>query len=153
MPLLNSTDLANYLKLFVHKEDNSSGLLSPDGKSTVVEIIETCGCSIPRYINEFWTSRQRQASSIQEISYRACFKPQLARFFIKLLTEEGDLVYDPFSGRGTTAIEAGLFGRRVIANDINPLSEILCRPRFLSPFGKWRKGWRGYLMTIAFRPI
>lgn len=133
MPLLNSTDLANYLKLFVHKEDNSSGLLSSDDKSTVVEIIKLRGRSIPRYINEFWTSRQRQASSIQEISYRACFKPQLARFFIKLLTEEGDLVYDPFSGRGTTAIEAGLFGRRVIANDINPLSEILCRPRFFIP--------------------
>ena len=133
MPLQNSTDLANYLKLFVHKEDNSSGLLSPDGKSTVVEIIETCGCSIPRYINEYWTSRQRQASAIHEISYRACFKPQLARFFIQLLTGEDGLVYDPFSGRGTTAIEAGLLGRRVIANDINPLSEILCRPRFFIP--------------------
>ena len=119
MPLQNSTDLANYLKLFVHKEDNSSGLLSPDGKSTVVEIIETCGCSIPRYINEYWTSRQRQASSIQEISYRACFKPQLARFYPTADGEDG-LVYDPFSGRGTTAIEAGLLGRRVIANDINP---------------------------------
>ncbi len=133
MRLLNSSDVANYLKRFVHVEDNNSGILSPDDKSTPVETIKICGGSIPRYINEYWTSRQRQAASIHEISYRACFKPQLARFFIKLLTEESDLVYDPFSGRGTTAIEAGLLGRRVIANDINPLSEILCRPRFFIP--------------------
>src|SRR5258706_183334 len=38
---------------------------------------------IPAFINEFWTARQRQASSLQEVSYRACFKPQLHRFFIE----------------------------------------------------------------------
>lgn len=91
------------------------------------------GILVPRYIGEFWTSRQRQASSIHEISYRACFKPQLPRYFIELFTEEGDLVYDPFSGRGTTVIEAGLLGRRIIANDISPLSEMMCRPRFFVP--------------------
>lgn len=52
-------------------------------------------------INEFWTSGQRQAHSIHEVSYRACFKPQLPEFFIKRLTKPGDAVYDPFMGRGT----------------------------------------------------
>jgi len=85
------------------------------------------------YTGEFWTSRQRQASSLHEISYRACFKPQLPRFFIDLLTQEGDVVYDPFGGRGTTAIEAGLCGRQVIANDANPLSHFLTEPRFFPP--------------------
>jgi len=42
-------------------------------------------------------------------------------------------VYDPFSGRGTTVIEAGLCGRNVIANDANPLSEIMTRSRFFPP--------------------
>ncbi len=51
-------------------------------------------------INEFWTSGQRQAHSIHEVSYRACFKPQLPEFFIKRLTKPGDAVYDPFMGRG-----------------------------------------------------
>ncbi len=91
------------------------------------------GIKIPRYVGEFWTSKQRQSSSIHEISYRACFKAQLPRFFIELFTEQDDIVYDPFNGRGTTVIEAGLLGRNVIANDINPLSEILCRPRFFIP--------------------
>jgi len=88
---------------------------------------------IPVYEREFWTSRQRQACPIHEVSYRACFKPQLPAYFIERLTESGDVVYDPFSGRGTTAIEAALHERRVIANDVNPLSEILTRPRFELP--------------------
>jgi hypothetical protein len=40
------------------------------------------------YVNEFWTSRQRAAHSIHEVSYRACFKPQLPRFFIEPPQEE-----------------------------------------------------------------
>jgi len=43
------------------------------------------------------------------------------------------MVYDPFSGRGTTVIEAGLLGRNIISNDVNPLSEILTLPRFFIP--------------------
>ena len=84
---------------------------------------------IPVYRGEFWTAMQRQAASIHEVSYRACFKPQLPAYFISRLTAPGDTVYDPFSGRGTTAVEAALHGRRVIANDINPLSAIFTRPR------------------------
>lgn len=102
-------------------------------KDTEVEQIDIGGKQIPQLSNEFWTAKQRQASSLHEISYRACFKPQLPRFFIQALTEPGDLVYDPFSGRGTTAIEAGLLGRNVAANDINPLSGLLAEPRFWVP--------------------
>jgi len=100
---------------------------------TKVEQIKIGDTVIPRFINEFWTSRQRQASSLHEISYRACFKPQLPSFFIKLLTREGDTVYDPFSGRGTTVIEAGILGRKIVSNDTNPLSKILTMPRFFVP--------------------
>ena len=89
--------------------------------------------NVPVYEAELWTSRQRQASPIHEISYRACFKPQLPAYFIERLTHEGDVVYDPFSGRGTTAIEAALRGRNVIVNDVNPLSVILTYPRLELP--------------------
>ena len=83
-----------------------------------------------RYLaNEFWTSGQRRAHALQEVSYRACFKAQLPEFFIARLTRPGDTVYDPFAGRGTTAVQANLMRRRVAANDINPLSVLLCRPR------------------------
>ncbi len=88
---------------------------------------------IPVYVNGFWTSRQRAAHSLHEVSYRACFKPQLPRFFIERLTQPGDAVYDPFLGRGTTAIEAALLERTPIGTDVNPLSEILVAPRLDPP--------------------
>lgn len=103
-----------------------------DGRASRTDRAATT-LSVPVYEAELWTSRQRQASSIHEISYRACFKPQLPGYFIERLTREGDVVYDPFSGRGTTAIEAALRGRSVIANDVNPLSAMLTQPRFELP--------------------
>ncbi|MEC8541000.1 MAG: DNA methyltransferase [Candidatus Thermoplasmatota archaeon] len=84
-------------------------------------------------VNEYWTSGQRQANSLHEISYRACFKPQLPEFFIARLTEPGDGVYDPFMGRGTTPLQAMLMGRRPLGNDINPLSQVLLAPRLNPP--------------------
>ena len=89
--------------------------------------------AVPVFVNEFWTAKQRAASSLHEISYRACFKPQLPRFFIERLTRSGDIVYDPFMGRGTTLVEAALLGRRPAGCDINPLSQFLVGPRFLPP--------------------
>jgi hypothetical protein len=85
------------------------------------------------FINEFWTAKQRQAHSLHEISYRACFKGQLPEFFIERLTQPGDRVYDPFMGRGTTPLQAALMGRSAVGNDINPLSTLLVRPRINPP--------------------
>lgn len=95
------------------------------GQRTATETVE----SIPYLINEFWTAGQRQAHSIHEVSYRACFKAQLPEFFIKRLTKPGDVVFDPFMGRGTTPVQAALMGRQAFGNDINPLSVLLTRPR------------------------
>lgn len=85
------------------------------------------------FVNEFWTAKQRAAHRLHEVSYRACFKPQLPRFFIERLTQSGDLVYDPFMGRGTTLIEAAILDRIPIGCDINPLSRLLCEPRLSFP--------------------
>src|SRR5438876_9946691 len=81
------------------------------------------------FVNEFWTAKQRACSRLHELSYRACFKPQLPRFFIERLTQPGDCIYDPFMGRGTTPIETALLGRVPLGCDINPLSVVLTRPR------------------------
>lgn len=102
-------------------------------RKTDLEYFEVEGFRIPRFVNEFWTSKQRQNNPIHEVSYRACFKAELPRFFIKLLTKENDVVYDPFAGRGTTIIEAALLNRNLIANDINPLSTIFTKSRLFIP--------------------
>mgnify|MGYP000961847512 CR=1 FL=1 len=123
-------DISKYLENFSLDEGNS---LFNEKIKTRIEYYQYNNQSVPKYINEYWTAKQRQSNSIHEISYRACFKAQLPRFFIELLTNENDIVYDPFSGRGTTALEAALLNRRFIANDINPLSEILLKPRVQPP--------------------
>ncbi|MGB3502251.1 MAG: DNA methyltransferase [Mesorhizobium sp.] len=97
------------------------------------QTIEQHVSGVPFLINEFWTAGQRQGHSLHEVSYRACFKPQLPEFFIERLTEPGDTVYDPFMGRGTTLIQAAMMGRAPVGNDINPLSTMLARPRVSPP--------------------
>ena len=96
-------------------------------------VMEVSGIKVRVAEGEFWTSKQRDGHSLHEISYRACFKPQLPHFFLEHLSRPGDWIYDPFSGRGTTAIESGLLSRNVITNDANPLSALLTIPRFFPP--------------------
>src|ERR1700680_2829071 len=100
-----------------------------DGQATSVFAttadVDARTISVDTFVNEFWTSRQRAAHSLHEVSYRACFKPQLPRFFIERFTKPGDIVYDPFMGRGTTGIEAALLGRTPIGCDVTPLRAIL----------------------------
>ncbi|HET6609252.1 MAG TPA: DNA methyltransferase [Rhodopila sp.] len=115
---LMATAFADHLRQFRYQ-----------GQSTI-ELVES---GIRYFVNEFWTSGQRRGHSLHEVSYRACFKPQLPGFFIERLTQPGDRVYDPFSGRGTTAVEAALLGRAPAANDVNPLSAMLTEPRLAPP--------------------
>ena len=125
----------NYIRSF-NLHNNMQGILDffpKNNKNTIVEYLKVADKRIPRYTNEFWTAKQKQGSSLHEIAYRACFKSELPRFFIELLSDEGDVVYDPFLGRGTTVIEAGLLARNPIGNDINPLSKILSMPRLFIP--------------------
>lgn len=130
----NIENVKDYITNF--KMDKRLSLPNINKNDTKVETTNLNDTTVKQYINEFWTSGQRQASAIHEISYRACFKPQLPRFFISLLTKEEDIIYDPFSGRGTTPVEAGLMNRNVISNDINPISYIFTYPRFFIPTKK-----------------
>jgi site-specific DNA-methyltransferase (adenine-specific) len=58
-------------------------------------------------------------------SYLGTFPPGLARALIAMLTDENDVVLDPFSGRGTTLLEGRLLRRVVLASDVNPVAVAL----------------------------
>jgi DNA modification methylase len=60
-------------------------------------------------------------------AFPAKFPPQLPRKFIRVLTDENDVVFDPMSGSGTTLLECYLANRAVIALDIDPLALLLGR--------------------------
>ncbi len=126
-PVLTSDDFSYKMKNFISENKF---------EKTIVDDLHVGKILTKRYINEYWTSKQRQTHSIHEISYRACYKAQLPSFFISQLSQEGDIVFDPFSGRGTTVIEANLLSRIGFANDVNPLSVILAKPRLNPPTAK-----------------
>lgn len=88
---------------------------------------------IPVFTGTFFSTKQRDAHASHEFPYRASFKAALPRLFIELLTEKGDVVLDPFLGRGTTALEAALLGREPQGSDVNALSAMICVPRLTPP--------------------
>ncbi|WP_185640622.1 DNA methyltransferase [Burkholderia sp. Bp9142] len=59
--------------------------------------------------------------------YPAKFIPQLPGTFISLLSSRGELVFDPFGGSGTTALEAIRLGRRAVSVDANPVAALIGR--------------------------
>lgn len=61
------------------------------------------------------------------------FPPSLPHVFIRWLTLPGDVVYDPFCGRGTTPLEACLQGRIGVGSDASPLAVALTRPKLRMP--------------------
>jgi site-specific DNA-methyltransferase (adenine-specific) len=58
-------------------------------------------------------------------SYLASFPAALAHAFIGRYSRRGDVVLDPFSGRGTTPLQACAEGRIGVGNDLNPLAHLL----------------------------
>ena len=58
-------------------------------------------------------------------SYLASFPAALAHAFIARYSRPGDVVLDPFSGRGTTPLQACAEGRIGIGNDLNPFAHLL----------------------------
>jgi DNA modification methylase len=83
-----------------------------------------------RFVGELWTAQQRQMHSLHYvISYRASFKPELPNFCIKRYSKKGDVVLDPFCGRGTTALQSNLLGRIAWSCDVNPLAVKLAKAK------------------------
>jgi site-specific DNA-methyltransferase (adenine-specific) len=58
-------------------------------------------------------------------SYLASFPASLAHAFIARYSRPGDVVVDPFSGRGTTPLQACAEGRVGVGNDLNPFAHLL----------------------------
>jgi hypothetical protein len=58
-------------------------------------------------------------------SYLASFPASLAHAFVARYSRAGDVVLDPFSGRGTVPLEAVVGGRIGVGNDLNPLAHLL----------------------------
>lgn len=78
-----------------------------------------------------WTNKRDSDSLHSLCSYLGAFPPSLANYFIKYFTDENDLVFDPFSGRGTTILESRLLNRKSIGSDLNPIALALSKAKSL----------------------
>ena len=64
------------------------------------------------------------------VKHPARFPVSLPTFFIKLLTNPGQMVVDPFGGTGTTALAAELLQRRWLVSEIDPAYAAIIPSRF-----------------------
>jgi len=76
-------------------------------------------------------------------SYHGMFPARLAHYFIQMYSSPGDLVADPFSGRGTVALQARVEGRRSLSGDLSPLGFVLTAAKSEPP------GWHRMEEYIA----
>ena len=66
-------------------------------------------------------------------SYLASFPAALTHAFIARYSRPGDVVLDPFSGRGTTPLQACAEGRIGVGNDLNPFAHLLTAAKIEPP--------------------
>jgi hypothetical protein len=65
--------------------------------------------------------------------YFAMFPESFAERWINELSRPGQVVLDPFSGRGTTAFQALLLGRRCVAADVNDVAYCVTKAKVKAP--------------------
>ena len=75
-----------------------------------------------QFLTNSWKEKKRSwGHSLHGMASRSgSFPPALANYFIMNFSRKGDRVLDPFSGKGTTALEACLNDRYGIACDVAP---------------------------------
>lgn len=89
--------------------------------------------------------------------YPAKFIPQIPANLISSLSIRGDVVFDPFGGSATCAVEAVRLGRRAMSMDANPLSSIMGRVKtgFMTPevrtdLAQLLAAVEGHLLNLEF---
>lgn len=98
--------------------------------------------SIFRSGGYFLATRPRQQHPLHHvIPYHGSFKPEVANYAVQQYSRPGEVVLDPFCGRGTTALAALLAGRVPYSFDTSPLAVHItsakCRPYGPTAVRRW----------------
>jgi hypothetical protein len=94
------------------------------------------GLGVPRLAMEpEWKAQPRLwGHSLHPMcSYLASFPAALAHAFVARYSRPGDVVLDPFSGRGTAPLQAAAEGRIGVGNDLNPFAHLLTAAKLDPP--------------------
>jgi len=115
-------------------KDRLSKLSDTDMKRDESKVGSGFGKNISNWVGRdmvYPTNVLHMATECFNRSHSATFPVSLPAWFIKLFTEEGDLVYDPFMGSGTTAVAALELKRDYLGTEINEEYVELSRKRLL----------------------
>ena len=76
-----------------------------------------------------------EESTLHQVApYIGKMKSSMAKELISTFTHEGEILYDPYCGCGTVALEAWAAGRNVIANDLSPYAVVLTQAKLFPYF-------------------
>lgn len=95
----------------------------------MISFVEEISSQEPEWKNSTEYDRNMGIKLHTICSYMAMFPPAVPHYFISEYTNEGDVVLDPFSGRGTTVLQACAMNRKGIGNDKNPLAYLLTKSK------------------------
>jgi len=106
-----------------HKAKKSSRISAALAKYLEAEVWQESWPTTSSYtLKDTWKNEKRNwGHSLHSMASRSgSFPPALTDYFIQRFSKPGDTVLDPFSGKGTTALQACLSGRLGIGVDVAP---------------------------------
>ncbi len=129
---------------YPHKRDRKSGYLSKDygGKK---DLLHPFG----PLLSDVWTDIHRIKHNKKRDKHPCQLPLHLLDRLILMVTDENDIVLDPFSGTGTTAISAKRLGRHFIGFEIDTFYTKISREKlnFTIPNFKLGNIWVGFYLN------
>lgn len=93
-----------------------------------------------------WKEKKSNHHSMHDLCSRICsFPPSIPEYYIKKYSNPGDVVFDPWAGKGTVPFEAIRNGRMGIGNDKSPEAFILTHAK-IKPVNK--KSFEKYVYEL-----
>ncbi len=122
----------NIDQILQERERNSAGkaVYKRDKSGNIVSSKEKKG--VPA--SDVWEIPFLNPKAKERTGYPTQKPIELLERIIKVASNKGDLVLDPFCGSGTTLVAAKLLGRKIIGIDTNPDAVALTEERLSKPF-------------------
>lgn len=96
----------------------------PTGRRGLVSDFQGTNAAIGEYVGEGWAypgNRLPPMTATHEATgHSAAFPVGLPAFFIKAYSDEGDVIYEPFCGSGSTLVAAEQNERRAVGLELSP---------------------------------